>query len=239
MSKKIILERYLKYFEPYYFSKGYARSKKISCFFINGFDVFMGPDAVHPGSITLRPKFNVTNIDIQNILEKVFPTEIGLCTYYRVQGMFFAFECDVYDDKITYSSFNNIMPEYTKPDILSIGNYYYNIEEDTDLSPILEDHKYFMERVTFPLFDKMSTLEGIDDFLNDRILKGDMDFFMSENRQLVLKKLNQKREAFSGLIAAKLNNKPYYDELINRYKTMYHYADYFLGQLELLTNYLK
>ncbi|HLO56846.1 MAG TPA: hypothetical protein VK169_21295 [Saprospiraceae bacterium] len=234
MSKKVILERYLKYFEPYYLSKGYARSKKVSSFFNDGCDVFLGPDAIHPGSISLRPKFKVTNIDIQNILEKVFPTEIGLCTYYRVQGMEFAFECDIYDDKITYSSFNNIMPEYTKPDILSIGNYYYSIEEDTDLSPILEDHKYFMEKVTFPLFDKMSTTEGIDSYLNDRIMEGDMDYFMSENRQLILKKINQRREILSGIIAAKLVNNPYFDSLLLRIKTMWQGNNYILDDVDKL-----
>jgi len=238
MSKKIILERYVNFFEPYYLDKEYIKSKKLSSFSNNGFEVFLGPDATHPGSITLRPKFVLINIEIQNILKEVFPSEIGLCTFYRVQDMDFAFECEVYDDKITHSPYNlfGTGSMFTGG---GGGSYYYSIEEDTDLAPILEDHKYFMEKVTFPLFDKMSTLEGIDNFYNGRILEGDMEYFMSVKRQMFLTKVNKNRDAFSGLIAAKINNKPYYDELINRYKAMYHYADYFLGQLEMLTKYLK
>jgi len=238
MSKKIILERYVNFFEPYYLDKEYIKSKKLSSFSNNGFEVFLGPDATHPGSITLRPKFRLINIEIQNILKEVFPSEIGLWTFYRVQDMDFAFECEVYDDKITHSPYNlfGTGSMFTGG---GGGSYYYSIEEDTDLAPILEDHKYFMEKVTFPLFEKMSTLDGIDNFINGRILEGDMEYFMSVKRQMFLTKVNKNRPAFSGLIAAKINNKPYYDELINRYKAMFHYADYFLGQLEMLTKYLK
>ncbi len=238
MCKRIIQERYLKWIGSYYLDLGYYKHKKISSYIKNEFEVFLGPDAVHPGSITLRPKFTITNDDIQTILEKVFPGELGLCTFYRVQSMDLAFECGIFDDKITHSPFN-----YFGSGSLFTGggggSYYYSIEEDTDLEPILDDHKYFMEKVTFPLFDKMSNLEGIDHFLNGRILEGDMDYFMSEKRQMFLTKVNQKREILSGLIAAKLINSPYLNHLLLRYKTMWEGNNYILDDVETLMLYFN
>ena len=237
MSKKIILERYVNFFEPYYLDKEYIKSKKLSSFSNNGFEVFLGPDATHPGSITLRPKFRLINIEIQNILKEVFPSEIGLCTFYRVQDMDFAFECEVYDDKITHSPYNlfGTGSMFTGG---GGGSYYYSIEEDTDLAPILEDHKYFMEKVTFPLFDKMSTLDGIDNFYNGRILEGDMEYFMSVKRQMFLTKVNQKREVLSGLIASNLINNPNKQNLLLRYKTMWEGNTYILDDVDKLMAYL-
>ncbi|MFZ1704876.1 MAG: hypothetical protein WAT79_11060 [Saprospiraceae bacterium] len=217
---KLIKERYISYFTPFYISAGFEPLKKISGFIKNEFESYIGPSATYPGSITLRPSFSIKNSEIQKILETVFPTEIGLCTYLRVQDMDFAFECGVCDDKITYSP-HNYYGSGTSFTGGGGGSYYYDIEEDTNLAPILEDHKYYMENVTFPFFEKMSTLQGIDTFINDRLLEGDIENFMLEERQMFLKKVNSKREAFSGLIAAKLNRRTYYNELIERYKVMY------------------
>lgn len=235
MSKKIV-ERYLKYFEPFYINTDFTRSKKLSSFYKNGFEVILGPSATHPGSITLRPRFRVTNFEIQNILEKVFPAEIGLCTFYRIQDMDFAFECGVQDENIIHSQFNL----FATGSLFTGGNggsYYYSIDEYTDLAPILEDHRYFMEKVTFPLFDKLSSLEGIDSFFNDRILTGDMEYFMSEKRQMFLNKVHQKREVLSGLIAAKLTNNLNISHLLFRYKSMWEGNNYILDDVDKLMLY--
>lgn len=239
MTANEVNKKFFEFIKEFYYNQlGYKAEASLNRFTKNNYYVFFSISK-YPGSISVRPEFIIENIEIKKIITEAFDFKESSLTYMRTQGMFMAFECGVFDDKITYSHYNSLMPDDTSPNILSTGNYRYMIEEDTDLTPILEDHKYFMENVTIPLFDKMSTLEGIDSFLNDRILEGDMDYFMSENRQMFLKRVNKNREAYSGLIASKINNKPYYDELINRYKAMYHYADYFLGQLEMLTTYLK
>lgn len=230
-------KKFIEYMKELYYNKmDYSLQLNLNRFIMNNNYVSFSISK-YPGSISVRPEFIIENQEIKKILIEVFSTKQASITYLRVQSMEFAFECGIFDDKITYSLYNSVLPNDTNPNILSTGNYRYMIEEDTDLAPILEDHKYFMEKVTFPLFDKMSTLEGIDSFLNDRILEGDMDYFMSENRQMILKKINQRREILSGVIAAKLVNNPNFDSLLFRIKTMWEGNNYILDDVDKLILY--
>lgn len=160
-------------------------------------------------------------------------------TIIRTQSITFAFECGVYDNKIIYSPFNSFMSNENSPNILTTDNYRYMIEEDTDLVPIFTDHQYYMEKVTFPFFEKMSTLEGIDSFFNDVITEGDLPFFYSEFNQKFLQKFRRKREILIGVIAAKLNKRNNYNELLNRIKLLWEGNDYILNDFHTLVDYLE
>jgi len=237
MTAKGVNKKFFEFIKEFYYNQlGYKAEASLNRFTKNNYNVTFSISK-YPGSISVRPEFIIENKEIKQIITEIFSLREASLTYMRTQGMFMAFECGVFDDKITYSPYNSLMPDDTNPNILSTGNYRYMIEEDTDLTPILEDHKHFMENVTIPLFDKMSTLEGIDSFLNDRILEGDMDFFMAENRQLILKKLNQKREILSGLIAAKLVNNPNFDTLLIRIRTIWEGNNYILDAVDKLIQY--
>lgn len=237
MTPKGVNKKFFEFIKEFYYNQlGYKAEASLNRFTQNNYYVSFSISK-YPGSISVRPEFIIENQEIKKILIEVFSTKQASLTYLRVQSMEFAFEFGIFDDKITYSLYNSVLPNDTNPNILSTGNYRYMIEEDTDLAPILEDHKYFMEKVTFPLFDKMSTLEGIDSFLNDRILEGDMDYFVSENRQLILKRLNQKREILSGIIAAKLINNPNFENLLKRIRTMWEGNNYILDDVDKLMLY--
>jgi antitoxin component of RelBE/YafQ-DinJ toxin-antitoxin module len=187
----------------------------------------------------VRPQFKIENERIKEIFIDALGTKESPLTILRVQNMEFAFECGVHDDKITYSPFNSLKPNEDSINILSSGNYRYMIEEDTDLVPILTDHQYYMEKVTFPFFEKMSTLEGIDSFFNDVITEGDLPFFYSEYNQKFLQKIRRKREILIGVIAAKLNKRKNYEELLHRIKLLWEGNDYILNDFHKLVDYLE
>lgn len=226
MSKKLIIERYTSVFEKYYSELGYIMQKKVIGFIKNEFNVNVGPNSVYPGCVVLRPSFKITNPAIYKIQNEVFP-KTSCLTFKRTQTSEFAHELGIYDERIDSSPFN-----------FSEGNLYYSIEVETDLEPIFEDHKYYVERVVFPFFEKISTVEGIDAFINGRQLAGDDVYFESEERQKFLQRYNGSDETFVGLIAAKLINSPECEELKRRYIKMWSDIPYTLNRVEKLIDYL-
>ena len=119
-------------------------------------------------------------------------------------------------------------------------NYHYDIYEDTDLAPIVADHWQYMEKVGFPFFDNFSSLERLDTFFNERILKYKSEDFKNQDIQKeLLIFFYGKRETFVGITAAYLVNNPQKLLLIERFRYLHNDNNYVLEDFEKLIVHLE
>lgn len=114
---------------------------------------------------------------------------------------------------------------------------FYKVESRANFKNIVTDHMIFMEKVGFNFFKSLNTLQGVNDFINCRILNGGGDFFGSEDQQVVLKKFFDKREVLSGLISAYLTKNPEIDELLCRYRRLFEGNNYILDDVHKIEDY--
>lgn len=225
--EKSIREKIHMSITDFYEENGYILKKVTSTFVNNGFFIEWGPTSKYYSSLVFRPWFRIETVEIKEILKNLFPNEFSFNTIIRTQSSEFANEMGIKD--FDYSLFNYRDENGT--------SYYYDICIETDLQPIIDDHINFMEKVGFPFFEKMSTLEGIDDYINGRVLDGDKEYFQSEERQKEVKKFFDKREVLSGIIAAQLIKNPRLNELIERYKIMFERNNYILDDVNKVLEY--
>ncbi|UKN01175.1 hypothetical protein K6119_15705 [Paracrocinitomix mangrovi] len=216
-----------------YNQKGF-RSKKIPFqFYRNGFTVLMGASSEYDDSITIRPSFSVKNETIQETLTQVnFPNRLLQLTSKRVQNSNFAHEFGV--TEFDNSSFNFVGEEGLK-----YASYYYSIEENTNLTPIVEDHINFMEKVGFRYFEALSTIHGINEYFNNRLLGLSDEFFENPTKKEEIGDSFQKEEVLSAIVAAHLEKDERYKKIVERYKKIYSNNDWYLEDIETLVEYLN
>jgi hypothetical protein len=151
------------------------------------------------------------------VLNNLFPQAKNL-TIYKVQGSELAQEIGLFED-------------YKEEEM------FYKVESNDDFENIVTDHMMFMEKVGFNFFKNFNTLQGVNDFINCRVLNGDREFFESEDQKIALKKFFDKREVLSGVISAYLISNPEMDELLNRYRILFEGNDYILDDVKKIEDY--
>jgi hypothetical protein len=194
--------------------------------------VFWGAGQEFSTSLVFRPWFRVVNEEILTIIQEIFPSYIGAplasMTIVRVQS----------PELIEEMNFEDYASNYIHKSAHGVS-YFYSVEKDTPLEPIVEDHINFMNKVGLPFFEKVDSLEGINDFLNGRILKGDMDYFQSEERVKELQPFFSQREVLSGVTCAYLIKNLKIEELLNRYRIFFEGNNYVLEPMEKVVEYFN
>lgn len=79
------------------------------------------------------------------------------------------------------------------------------IKSSDELDSAVEKFKVFMREIGFPFFEKFNAISDLDKWLNEQIINGTYNFQTGANS----------RDSIGGLIAAKLNNNPKYEEIYN------------------------
>ena len=211
-----------------YNEKGF-RSKKIPFqFYKNGLTVLMGASSEYNDSITIRPSFSVNNETIQEVLSRVdFPNRLLRLISKRVHNSSFANEFGV-------TEFDNSKFNFVGEGGLKYSSYYYSIEENTNLTPIIEDHINFMEKVGFKYFEALSSVKGTNEYFNSRLLNLNKEDFSSEE----VSRSFQKEEILSAIVAAHLEKDKRYNEIVERYKKLYSEVELYLQDIEKLTEYI-
>lgn len=177
--------------------------------------------------INFQPIFTVYEKSITKILEKIFPTKSGRISI-RAQGIQFARELNVFDfDKREFAVV--LENDY------DFSTYKYKIFLDTDLIPIIKDHIEFMEKVTLPYFEKLSTVKGISNYFNNRLLNLPGTDFKNEKTQDSF----QKEEVLSSIIASYLEKEERLNKVIETYKKLYTDNDWYLNDINILDNWIK
>ncbi len=211
---------------PFYEQNGFKHKFSPFSYEKNGAFVFWGAAADYIETLKFKPRFRIVNNNINKIFKTVFPNRVAYYSSSRTQDTIeFAHEFDVHD-------FDN------KPYNFCMHNtctYFYDIGLDTNLDPIIKDHIEFMEKVTFPFFEKLSTVKGISNYFNDRLLSLSDEDFQNEKIQDSF----QKEEVLSSIIASYLEKEERLNEVIETYKKLYSNNDWYLNDINLLDNWIK
>ena len=212
---------------PYYLPKGFILKKKIMSYQNEGLSIRLGETSEHFDSITVNPRFRIENKLINQVLKIVFPQWVLHFTSTRTQGPIFAHEFGIIDFDATPYVF---IGKYG----IKNSIYNYSISADTDLTPIIEDHINFMEKVGFKYFEALSTVKGINEYFNSRLLNLNEEDFSSEE----VRRSFQKEEILSAIVAAHLEKDKRYTEIVDRYKKLYSEVELYLQDIEKLTEYI-
>ena len=212
---------------PFYTSNNYELDKKFGVFKKNGFEISWGVKAEYPQELVFRPGLRVSNDQIKKILTDAVHSENLSVVTSRVSGAFLAQEFNVndYDHLIAENGIDH--------------GCTYVISEETKLSEVVNDHRNYMEKVGFPFFEKLESLEGIDHYYNSRLLELELGDLKNESIQKELNKIYTKQEALSGVVAAYLISKSKFDELVDRVKIYFKNNDFVLNDLHELITYLN
>lgn len=241
MNKKernIIDIRLQKYLNPYLDKKGYSLDKTLFCYVNNDFTISWGDIADCDIWLTFKPYFKIYNGKTVQILNDVFNRKKPVLTSSRVQSTtHFAHEFGVYD--FDDSEFNSCSD--------GICSYGYRIcleEEDAkvlegipilcNVEPIVQDHIQFLEKVAFPYFERLSTVEGINDYFNTRVLS----LTEEEFQDIMVIKSFQKEEVLSAIVASYLTKDNNLEEIISRYKKLYLISENYSNDINILSNWI-
>ena len=115
----------------------------------------------------------------------------------------------------------------------------YKVESEPNISSIVEHHTAYMVKVGFIFFDNMSSIEGINGFINGRVLEGSELDFINHAKTPYIKDFFNKREILSGTIAAYLVSEPEIEKLLNRYRKLFEGNGYILNDLEKVVAYFN
>jgi len=210
----------------FYSQYGFDFNKKFAVFVRDDFKILWGQSSSYKTRLHFIPGFSVNNKAIYKILTSMFPDRKN-STFYIVQCRDLAreFNCEEYD---YYGSESGI----------DLG-VNYQLDESTNIKNLVNDHIAYMNKVGFPFFEKMSTLSGISEFINDRMTDVDIEKFDSPEYQKELDRFFDRREVLSGVISAHLSNHKDIEKLLNRYRRKYDGNNYILGDLEKVVAYLN
>jgi hypothetical protein len=207
---------------PFYDSKSFELNKINGVFNKNGCEVAWGVKAKNVDSIYFNPTLSVTSEDIKNVLEYIFGPEVDDITLSRLAGCRLAQEFGIHEYDYLGDNEHNIDHGTT-----------YRVDETTDLDKLVADHVNYMEKVGLPFFEKVSTLEGIHDFINDRILQATDDQFED------IRRVYGKRDVLSGVTASYLLNKIKTESLIEKYYHLFEGSTYIFDDVQKIKEYFK
>lgn len=210
--------------EVFYTPFGFKLNPVNGVFYKSNFEVFWGIDRKTTEEIYFSPKLSVTNDKISELYKVIFSKACLITS--KLAGFRLANE------------FGNHDYDYLNEQGIDKGTGY-KVEPNTDIGLIVEHHAAYMKKVGFAFFEKMSTLEGIHDYINGRVLKGGEPEFTENMKQPQIARFFSKREVLSGTIAAYLISEPEIEKLLNRYRKMFEGNEYVLNDLEKVVDYFN
>ena len=211
----------------FYLSKGFNFKRKIFSYEFEGFFVSLIATSEYPDKLIIQPFFILEHKEINVILKKVFPQMFRYFSSQRTQGLNFAHEFNVNEfDNSPYNFKGEVDIEYS--------TYSYEIEECTNLEPIIADHIAFMDKVGLKYYNKLKTIEGLNEFFNKRVLDLEECDFSKEE---IIDSF-QKEEVLSAIVAAHLTKAPNFEIIVEQYKSLYLNNDWYLNDIRKLAEYL-
>jgi hypothetical protein len=208
--------------KPFYDSKGFTINKTNGVFIKNGFEISWGVKAKNVDSIYFNPSFRIYNQKIKRVLELIFGPETDDITLSRLAGCTLAQEFGVHEYDYLGDNEQNIDHGTT-----------YRVDETTDLDKLVADHVNYMEKVGLPFFEKVSTLEGIHDFINGKIMQAADDQFED------IKRVYGKRDVLSGVTVSYLLNKLDTESLIQKYIHLFEGSTYIFDDVQKIKEYFQ
>ena len=172
--------------------KGFMFQEKVPFFTLreSGIVKVIGLDISSYGSrFTIQPNVLVRSVDVARVAQ-LFDGERFKGEYY------FTIRTTQYDVAQLYSR-----PEYKLPT--------HVLKDNSSLQTAIKNFQSFMNDIGFLFFDRFKTLNDFDKWFNDDVLNGTYNFKLG----------NSGGNAKEGMIVAKLNKNPRYEELFERWIT--------------------
>lgn len=237
--KNKIYNRLEFFLTPYFKERGFELNKKLFSYIKDGNKISWGERADFENWLTFSPRYRVDNKETLEILKKAFPKKVVYYTSTRTQSTTnFAHELGVYD-------FDNSQFNFCSEGVCSYGYDICLEEEDAkvleglpilyNVEPIVKDHIAFLEKVTFPYFEKLSTVKGINEYFNTRVLSLSEEDFEDMN----IVRSFQLEEVLSAIVAAYLVNDINLEEIIFRYKKLYIVSEYYTKDINQLVDWIN
>ncbi|NQY08294.1 MAG: hypothetical protein HRT71_02095 [Flavobacteriales bacterium] len=211
----------------FYIDNSFKLKKATSEFKKNGFSIFWGESSKGVDSIVFRPQIMLENKEISDVLSSVFPNSVVNDTIIRVQGLSFAEEF----------GFSNFESSFVNDHGADGKSYYYRVEIDTDIEPIVSDHIRFMELIGLPFIEKISSLEGVHEYINERLLSVDDASLKTEEKQQELKRFFSKTEVLSSVVTSYILKGRDTNLLLERIKFLFEGNDYVLDDVQKVEEY--
>lgn len=163
--------------------------------------IFLGATREYSSSIVYTPSFNIFNFEIQTIKGKVFGEESRFrnFTIKASQG-----------EKLAHSYGVTNYDNWSK----------YDIREVSDIQPMIEHHKEFMEKVGWQFLEQTQTIEGIYNYLNTPVVSIDADNLSQEEKTRFVRH-NGADWMVNGLVAAWLVKDKNFQQLVDNYRAIY------------------
>jgi len=210
--------------EPFYTSNGFKLNKSNGVFFKDDFEVFFGVTKKNIDAIYFNPELTILNREISSIHKLIFDKNCLVTS------------------RLTSSRLANDFENYDYDYLVEEGidqGIGYKVESEPNISSIVEHHTAYMVKVGFIFFDNMSSIEGINGFINGRVLEGSELDFINHAKTPYIKDFFNKREILSGTIAAYLVSEPEIEKLLNRYRKLFEGNGYILNDLEKVVAYFN
>lgn len=213
--QKTLRTKVHKALEPFYKSNGFTLNKNNGIFKKDGLEVEWGVSAKNVDYIYFTPTLCVSSNDINNSLHaaltgKKFGHTICQLAGYRLAQEFCVHEYDYLGDN---------------EDNVDNGTTY-KVNQETNFDPIIADHVNYMEKVGFPFFEKVSSLEGIYEYLSGILFK-------KENANKII----GKREILSCLAAAYLLRSSNIESLLKKLEDLYVGSRYIYSDVQKIKDY--
>ena len=205
-----------------YKQKGFIAQPDYTGFFVENDSyrqkVLLGPTGEYSSSVVYEPSFNIFNFEIQTLKGKVFGKESRFrnFTIKASQGEKLAKSYDVTDYE---------------------GWTMYDIKGESDIQPMIEHHKEFMEKVGWQFLEQTQTIEGIHSYLNTPFVNIDTGS-LSQEEQTRLVRHNGADWMVNGLVAAWLLKDKNFQQLVDNYRAIY-FPEHIQQTLDTLLENLK
>ena len=202
---------------PFYESQGFKLNKTNGVFEKEGFRVSWGISSKYIDCIYFNPKLSVLTQKIEDTLESIFNDASFGLTIVRLAGYRLAQEFGVHEYDYLGDNEDDVDNGTT-----------YKVDQETDLTKIVEDHVNYMEKVGLPFFEKVSTTQGVYDYLSGLL-------FNNNN----VRKIIGKREVLSCVAAGYLLNHPNIEDLLLRIMNIYNGNTYVIEDVQKVKEYFE
>jgi hypothetical protein len=202
---------------PFYEPQGFKLNRTNGVFEKDEFEVSWGVKRKYVDCIYFNPSLRISNSNIQKSLEKIFADQKFGLTISRLAGCHLAQEFGVHEYDYVGDNEDGVDHGTT-----------YKVDHETDLAKIVADHVNYMEKVGLPFFEKLSSIEGIYDYLSGLLFNNDN-----------VRRIIGKREVLSCVTAGYLLNHPSIDSLLQRLEVVYNGNNVVLNDVRKIEEYFK
>lgn len=188
-----------------YSHKGYSVQKDYTGFFIqsneNEQKIILGPTSEYSSSIVYRPSFNSLNKEVHQVKSRVFGKDSDYLGY-----------------TILTSQGSQLAEHY------GVSGYedwtMYDIKEESDIQPMVDHHKEFMNKVGWQFLEQIQSIEGIHNYLNTSFINIVADSLSQEEKTRLVRH-NGVDWMVNGLVAAWLLKDINFNQLVEKYRDIY------------------